>query len=310
MGSCLSSGISNVPPIELNIHSEPNEEEKEIHATLTKLLSKQGKLIKRLSEYSGCEKYIRNALSEPTPETEEEAWNAVEKSVALLYKFYVYTLRLDESLEGLLLKLCEEGEPERSVRNRQATIGCLAAVLRFAINFDRLKMSKPSIQNDFSYYRRALSRMCTLRNESSASKMKLDLKVNEDVANKMSFHFAYPVPTMKVLSDRVTQLKKINYIPTLSLIANLCCVMVNNQNLSKSDRKSILSLMAGCIIFVDHIAPGGVFNRKSSVYIKQCLNAIRYYGGADRDSLFNEIRFASLHLKDETTPAYVTRFFE
>jgi hypothetical protein len=37
----------------------------------------------------------------------------------------------------------------------------LAEILQFVLRFDNLKMGNPAIQNDFSFYRRTLSRLKT-----------------------------------------------------------------------------------------------------------------------------------------------------
>ena len=41
----------------------------------------------------------------------------------------------------------------------QATVKQFAQVLQFVLAFDEQKLKNPSIQNDFSYYRRTLSRL-------------------------------------------------------------------------------------------------------------------------------------------------------
>jgi hypothetical protein len=91
-------------------------------------------------------------------------------------------------------------------------------------------MVKPAIQNDFSYYRRVLTRMraaqrmgtvsasgnnCASFGLTKTSKQKKPIedegekeedhiKVDEELANKISLFFAYPTPMMKVLIDTTT----------------------------------------------------------------------------------------------------------
>ena len=55
-------------------------------------------------------------------------------------------------------------------------------------------MVNPAIQNDFSYYRRTLNRM-------KISKKDLNIRIRDELANRMSLFFAYPTPMMKVLSE-------------------------------------------------------------------------------------------------------------
>lgn len=54
--------------------------------------------------------------------------------------------------------LCSD-EPTVTFEKHQASAYQLATCINFAIQFDLIKMSNPSIQNDFSYYRRSVSKM-------------------------------------------------------------------------------------------------------------------------------------------------------
>jgi len=51
------------------------------------------------------------------------------------------------------------GDAVQKVQTNQALVAQLAAIFDFAFHFDERKMVNPAIQNDFSYYRRVLSRM-------------------------------------------------------------------------------------------------------------------------------------------------------
>lgn len=61
-------------------------------------------------------------------------------------------------------------------------------------NHHHPQMVNPAIQNDFSYYRRTLNRM-------KLSKKDANIKIRDELANRMSLFFAYPTPMMKVLSE-------------------------------------------------------------------------------------------------------------
>jgi hypothetical protein len=62
----------------------------------------------------------------------------------------------------------------------------MAQVLSFVLKFDDLKMNNPSVQNDFSYYRRTLSRM-KMKDPGSDDRA----VVNNEQANRMSLFYAY-----------------------------------------------------------------------------------------------------------------------
>lgn len=176
----------------------------------------------------------------------------------------------------------------------------LAKIFDFAFRFDEKKMVKPAIQNDFSYYRRVLGRM---KNAGKKTKKKTkNNKVDEDIANKMSFYFAYPTPVMKSLIDTVVQCpNREELIKGLALIANVACKMLETETLSGENKMLLLCVMTGCIIFIDHLEEEGVFKRRSPVRIYQCIHTIRNYDGESTDFLLNSIRFSTINLSSDST---------
>lgn len=58
-------------------------------------------------------------------------------------------------------------------------------------------MKTPAIQNDFSYYRRTLTRASLARQDSNEK----DLIVGNELANRMSLFYAHATPMLRVLSN-------------------------------------------------------------------------------------------------------------
>jgi len=81
---------------------------------------------------------------------------------------------------------------------------------------------------------------------------KQKMKVDEELANKMSFFFAYPTPMMKVMIDTTTSLDKSErprLVNGLSTVANICLQNISSN--PENTRESIMLLlcaMTGCII--------------------------------------------------------------
>lgn len=288
-----------VPAIAFNFASPPgSDEERKLVEALEPTLSKTPVLLEQLASYSGCEKFIQNALNDPNQDTEKEAWNAVEKSVAKLYKFYKFALAMENDFPRLLVAL-SSGNPVNNLQTNQALVRQLAEVFDFAFHFDEKKMVNPAIQNDFSYYRRVLSRM----KSGTAKQKKTKTKVNEEVANKMSFFFAYPTPMMKALIDTSTKSDDATeFVNGLSLLANVCVGILENskESFSAEDRMRMLCMMTGSIILVDHLTQLGAFHKKSPIKIKACISLLKNYDDST-DFLLNSLRFTTLHLNDEQT---------
>lgn len=128
----------------------------------------------------------------------------MSKAVDKLYEFYKFSLTLEKAWPMLMDTECGSDQPE-CLRANVALAKQVALLFDFVFHFDEAKMINPAIQNDFSYYRRVLSRM---KNANKDEKAKV--KVDEELANKMSFFFAYPTPMMKVIIDATTEFDKVS----------------------------------------------------------------------------------------------------
>lgn len=305
MGKVLSLLASGKEPVEIFLdfeNSHPSDEEKDLHAAVATVLNKGPLILDRLFQYDGCEEFIRKAITTPGPETEESAWNAVLPAVDQLQQFYDFSLELEAVFPKLLVALCKN-EPKDSIPNQQALAKQLADVFDFVLRFDDAKMVNPAIQNDFSYYRRTLNRM-------KLSKKDLNIKIRDELANRMSLFFAYPTPMMKVLSETTVKflstestIPRENVTSALATMANVCCDMVNKKKFeTDSTNMFCLRAMTGAIILYDHLSSQGAFVKKSLINIKGCINVLKNYSASPTDGLLNALRFTTIHLNDAETP--------
>jgi len=283
-------------------NAQPSDTEREIHTIVAAVLNKGPIILERLLKYHGCEDYIRKAITTPGPETEEGAWNAVLPAVDQLQEFYDFSLELESCFPQLLVALCKN-DPKDSLANQQALAKQLADVFDFVLRFDDAKMVNPAIQNDFSYYRRTLNRM-------KLSKKELNIKIRDELANRMSLFFAYPTPMMKVLSETTVKflssdssVPRENVTTALATMSNVCYDMVFKKKFEADGTNMFcLRAMTGAIILFDHLHPQGAFAKKSPIYIKGSINVLKSYSASPTDGLLNALRFTTVHLNDADTP--------
>lgn len=129
--------------------------------------------------------------------------------------------------------------PQHHLETQQALVKQFAEILDFVLKFDDLKMSNPSIQNDFSYYRRTTSRIslpmdCNLT-PGTLTYRQYHHDLSKELANRMSLFYANATPMLKVLSDvtsnYVISNKNVpmdNTTETLSTMAKVCQRMIEN----------------------------------------------------------------------------------
>lgn len=135
----------------------------------------------------------------------------------------------------MLGELCSDSMTSlQHLEQQQALVKQFACILDFVLKFDDLKMLNPSIQNDFSFYRRTISRL-----GSSTSPLPTQLTaINElsaELTNKISFFYAHSTPMLRVMADATLNFVKAN--PTLNenttemlgTMAKVCQRMIENQ---------------------------------------------------------------------------------
>ncbi|XP_026544494.1 protein FAM49B-like [Notechis scutatus] len=183
-------------------NAQPTELEKEIYNQVNVVLKDAEGILEDLQSYRGAGHEIREAIQHPTDERlQEKAWGAVVPLVGKLKKFYEFSQRLESALRGLLGALTSTPySPTQHLEREQALAKQFAEILHFTLRFDELKMTNPAIQNDFSYYRRTLSRM-RINNVPAEG----ENEVNNELANRMSLFYAEATPMLKTLSDATTK---------------------------------------------------------------------------------------------------------
>ncbi|XP_061695757.1 CYFIP-related Rac1 interactor B-like isoform X2 [Syngnathoides biaculeatus] len=179
-------------------NAEASWSEKDVWEKVDGVLTEARLILDELQAYEGAGEEIRTAIRSPSEEgVQERAWSAVLPLVAKLKRFYQFSHELEASLRCLLEIFSNpETPPTQQLETKQALARQFALILHFTLRFDELKMTIPAIQNDFSYYRRTISRMRINNLRGDA-----DTEVDNELANRMSLFYASATPMLKTLSD-------------------------------------------------------------------------------------------------------------
>jgi len=290
-------------------NAKPNSaEEIRIHGEIHEYLKNAEEILTEIANFQGCDEVIRKAITTPSPANDKAAWDAIVPSVDTLKKFYDFSVDLEEVLPKLLMNLFSNNQAIQTLKGQQALAKQLADILDFVLRFDDAKMINPAIQNDFSYYRRSLSKQ----------KNKVDnIKIKDELANKMSLFFAYPTPMLKVIHDTTLHLVKTgsigkeDVVSGFSLLANVCLEMVEHGTFTNNQTNMFcLRAMTASIVLVDHIDEQGAFCKKTGIHVKSAivqLNKFAATSSCSTDCLLNALRFSTVHLNDPQTPEIVKK---
>lgn len=292
-------------------NAQPTDAERETWEQVDVVLKDAKGILDELQAYKGAGKEIREAIQNPNDEAlQEEAWQAVVPSVGKLKKFYEFSQRLEAALHSLLGALTSDtyDDTTQHLEREQALAKQFAEILHFTLRFDELKMTNPAIQNDFSYYRRTLSRM-RINNVPAEG----ENEVNNELANRISLFYADATPMLKTLSDGTTKfvsenknLPIENTTDCLSTMATVCKVMLETPEYrsrftSEETVSFCLRVMVGVIILYDYVHPVGAFAKSSKIDMKGCIKVLKDQPPNSVDGLLNALRYTTKHLNDEST---------
>ncbi|XP_067317731.1 CYFIP-related Rac1 interactor A-like isoform X4 [Anolis sagrei] len=169
-------------------------------------------------------------------------------------------------------------------------------------------MTNPAIQNDFSYYRRTIS-----RNRINNLQLDVESEVNNEMANRMSLFYAEATPMLKTLNNATTKFVSENKtLPIedttdcLSTMACVCRVMLETPEYRSrfTNTETLLfcmRVMVGVIILYDHVHPVGAFAKTSKIDMKGCIKVLKDQPSNSTEGLLNALRYTTRHLNDDTT---------
>nr|CAB3244497.1 protein FAM49B-like [Phallusia mammillata] len=315
-------------------NARPSEEEKEVFDGVAHVLSFAPGIITELKSYKGAGEEIRIAISNPSnQEKQADTWHAIIPLVKQLKEFYEFSKHLQKCVQELLRALtCQPLSPLQHLETKQALAKQFAEIMHFTLKFDDLKMNNPAIQNDFSYFRRTMSRRGM---NSAAAGIDYDEGkcISTEMANEMSLFYAEATPMLKTLSDATTRFVQENAdveteraLEVLSTMANICKVMLENPKPQGTSFAAVddarfqmgadtvsfcVRVMVGVIILYDHVHKEGAFAKGSRIDIKGSIKVLKDQNGKVKvKSLLNALRYTTKHLNDESTPKAIHKMLE
>ncbi|KAK4518786.1 uncharacterized protein ATC70_009009 [Mucor velutinosus] len=321
-GLNLRPGDALVPELGFDLeNATPSSDELQLYNKLSSLLVKPGPaLLHLLKSYVPASDQIRDAIAKPTPENESRAWDAVSPTVDILRDIYDYSADLQEGLPKLLSVLCQ-GDVSKNLERNQGLAKLFAELLDFVFEFDHLKMRSPTLQNDFSYYRRMLQRgrYSSQGGQDGDDNSVSDLRsamIEDNQANRISLFIAYPTPMLKCIIDTTTKFVNNNRLQKSvgDWLAALWATCFNTVSKKRNQNPEIsafcMKVMVVSIILYDHIDPNGAFYKNSPINIKHSVKIIQTINTVKSNeysatNLLSALRYNSKHLNDDTTPKNV-----
>jgi len=282
-------------------NAQPTNNEMKIYNLVNEVLKESDTVLRTIQDYKGCQELARKAMSTPTPENEQEAFEGLLLAVDSISTFFNYAKQLEKVLPELLVTLAQpSNEEKQTLADQQALAKQLADIFDFTLRFDQTRMMRPNLSNDFSYYRRLLPKF---------SKHP-DIKVKDDEASGMALFTAEHIPMMSCLSKAAGRAleKNAHVTSALSVMANSCMKMVKSKKFAKAETNLFCArAMTGSIVLFDHVDERSAFDKRSPIQIKQCILLLKREFPRET-SLMNAIRFSTKNFRN--APSSVQDLFD
>jgi len=279
-------------------NSEPSANEQLVYDQVKAVIDQAEEMLGTIEEYKGCQDLARQAMSTPTHENEQLAFEGLLASVAAIDSFFNYSKALEKVFNSLLLQLAGNAS---SLDSQQGLCTQLATILDFVLRFDNTRMMRPNLSNDFSYYRRLLPKF----NKHPS------VVIKDDAASGMALFTAEHIPMNSCINNAAYSASDTNghVNIVLSTIAMSCANMIKSKRYpNKRTNLLCARAMTGCIVLFDNIDTLGSFHKRSPVNVKLCVQLLKRELGSDCNPLLNAIHFSTKNFND--APASVQNLFD
>jgi hypothetical protein len=299
MGNFLGSVFGKSgPEIDLDLAGDDNtlrkEAQQKAYDECEALLARCGPLLTLVDDYQGCQKLAFVAIKEGGHENELAAFEGLLGAVASIDEFHKFAQDLDKVFPNFIQCIAADYDPSASLQDNvpQALCRQLCRLVSFAIQFDKVRMERPHLSNDFSYYRRLLPKFNKHPN----------VKIGEDAASAMAMFTAEHIPMVRALinaSFRATNTAGKNVELVLALLGNSCLKAIREAKYASRQDLHMLCAraMTGAIVMFDHVADPHAFHKKSPLKTKEIITSLKRDFGKEV-GLQKYIEFCTKHFSE------------
>eukprot|EP00750_Incisomonas_marina_P006555 INCI14645.1.p2 GENE.INCI14645.1~~INCI14645.1.p2 ORF type:complete len:302 (-),score=52.56 INCI14645.1:1246-2151(-) len=248
-----------------------SEECRETYIAIGACVDQTAVAIKTLTDYSDLKPVMKVVMDQKRVDEHKEALESSMGSIVHIQEFYRLADKLNEEVPKLLNFIKSD-----NLKDQEALCQVFTRLLDKVIQWDSLKVQRPSILNDFSFYRRNFAKMV---------EFDIPFPVLEQEANVISMFLAQPCPLTMGIAKKIKDARDEAASMVFANLANALCRAVTEefQNPQTLDY-ACNAMTCACVIF-DHTSDVGIFGSKA-VKIKAVVDALGGYGERGQTLLF------------------------
>jgi len=298
---CFQSSYAREVKLDFEGKLATSGDEEKTYAEVENALGEARRVLAAIEDYKGCLELVRAAMSKPTKENEQKAFEGLLGAVKSVAAFFEFARQLESRIFPMLLA---QLAPVGNLQTHQACAKQLAQIFDFTLRFDQTRMMRPNLSNDFSYYRRLLPKFSKHPG----------VEVKDEEASGMALFTAEHIPMMSTLAKATRSYIDGADSPSvealLASMANSCMRAAKNKTYSGQDATWLaLRAMTGSTVLYDLIT-NKAFSKNSLINIRDCITILKrdYAGQPNVESLVSAMQYSTQSLK--TAPASIQAMFD
>ena len=311
MGGLFSTfGMNSLPNIYIDLESVTAKDQQErdiIDSFLHNVLEPANQVLEKFSQYRDGQVQATLAMTTPTQENKEIAWNTILPNIHVQMEVYSFAKVISSEflrLTRTVLDLMTESSIDL-LTNFPAVTRCFADCFDIFIQLDTQVIMLPKLLNDLAFFRR-----------NSASR-NVDGTLDSLIENSNLSTVFWAVP-MPFLSDGINALRtaygrspdQLTKLLTLLGGVSDICTAIATQEGEMNDRLIVLCLrcIVGSVIMYDNLCPTGAFCG-AKFHVREAMEFVCSYE-PKQTGLINFIKYCSKHLNDPISDPKIKILFD
>jgi hypothetical protein len=311
MGGLFSTRRKNLPDIQINLESpQPGspEEARICERFNTQVLSRSTDLLARFAAYKDAQGLVAAAITSPSEEARQAAWDCVVPKVQLQMELWQFTQILSAEFLKVIQMIIEKlgsGSGIDIFQTIPALTKAVADAFDLILTMDEIKLGIPKLINDLAYFRRSAPSY----NEDGT----FDAMVEK--SNETTIFWASPTPVLSAVIQAINK----QFPPTspnfqqlllfLGSVADVgASILLHHRSEHERPNQLCLRCIVGGTLMFDQICPAGAFARPPRFHVLNAMELLVSYEPR-QTALINGIKFGSKHLREDSADPRIKALF-
>jgi len=240
-----------------------SEECRETYAAIVQCVKETEEGVQNLQSYTDLKKTMKIVMDTSRSEEHKAALEESMGSIRRIQGFYRLADKLNTEVPKLLNFIKSD-----NLKDQEVLCQIFTRLLDKVRQWDSLKVQRPSILNDFSFYRRNFAKMVELD---------IQFPVLEQEANVISMFLAQPCPLTMGIAKKVKDSRDDEASLVFANIANALCRATREEFRHPETVDFVCSAMTCACVIYDHSSNVGIFGNKA-VKLKPIVDTLGGFG--------------------------------